>query len=158
MVSCYNNFLLHSLAAAWCHLINYAIGPSTLKPFQNHKYELPVGEWLLNFYMRDTRKGGSRMKALARWFVWWPGVDDELVKLVKECDRCQLIQHNPVQAPVSTSLGAIIISLGTATCWLHWPISVADPAMGPRGPGPPLFSYQNINIHYCVHAFFREYH
>ena len=36
--------------------------------------------------------------------------------------------------------------------------TVADPAMGPRGPGPPLFSYQNINIHYCVHAFFREYH
>ena len=31
VVSCYHNFLFHSLVVAWCHLVNYAIGPSTHK-------------------------------------------------------------------------------------------------------------------------------
>ena len=65
--------------------------------------------------MRDTKEGGSRFKALARLFIWWPGVYDELENLVKECDRCQLVQHNPVQAPVSTSLGATL----SPWEWLH---------------------------------------
>ena len=30
VVSCFHNFLLHSLAAAWCHLVNFATGLSTL--------------------------------------------------------------------------------------------------------------------------------
>ena len=29
---------------------------------------------------------------------------------------------------------------------------------GAQGAWPPLFSYQNTNIHYCVHAFLREYY
>ena len=31
VVSCYHNFLFYSLAVAWYHLVNYAIGPSTLR-------------------------------------------------------------------------------------------------------------------------------
>ena len=29
------------------------------------------------------------MKALARSFVWWPQIDNDLEELVKNCDDCQ---------------------------------------------------------------------
>ena len=38
------------------------------------------------------------MKALARSFVWWPGMNDDLKSIVKECNQCQLTRHSPPQA------------------------------------------------------------
>ena len=40
------------------------------------------------------------MKALARSFVWWPGIDNDLESVVKECNQCQLTRHSPAQAPL----------------------------------------------------------
>ena len=42
----------------------------------------------------------SRMKGLARSFVWWPGMDSELESKVKSCQSCQLQQDNPAKAPL----------------------------------------------------------
>ena len=44
--------------------------------------------------------GNSRMKSLARSFVWWPGIDHDLEKKVKMCDACQRVRHNPAPAPL----------------------------------------------------------
>ena len=44
--------------------------------------------------------GVSRMKALARSFVWWPGLDSDLEERVKKCDACQLNQKTPSLAPL----------------------------------------------------------
>ena len=47
----------------------------------------------------------SRMKALARSYVWWPGIDQEIVKEVKCCDKCQ--SHQTVPAPLGVARSPI---------------------------------------------------
>jgi hypothetical protein len=40
------------------------------------------------------------MKALARSYVWWPGNDSDIEKLVKQCFGCQKNQNMPAIAPL----------------------------------------------------------
>ena len=44
--------------------------------------------------------GVSRMKQLARSFVWWPGIDQEVEETVKHCDACQRSRNSPAAAPL----------------------------------------------------------
>ena len=37
----------------------------------------------------------TKMKALMRGLVWWPGIDTDIVKLVKHCSPCQQTQPSP---------------------------------------------------------------
>ena len=41
-----------------------------------------------------------KMKALARSYIWWPGIDKEIEKSAKTCSGCQLMQAEPSTAPV----------------------------------------------------------
>lgn len=40
------------------------------------------------------------MKSLARAYVWWPGMDGDLERRVKDCDRCQRPRNNPPPSPL----------------------------------------------------------
>ncbi len=40
------------------------------------------------------------MKALARSYVWWPGMDADIEKLAKECSVCQQLRPAPAVAPL----------------------------------------------------------
>ena len=42
--------------------------------------------------------GVSRMKALSRSLVWWPGLDADIEKMVKSCGPCQQSQPLPAAA------------------------------------------------------------
>ena len=42
-----------------------------------------------------THLGISSTKALARSYVWFPGLDEEIERKVKHCEACQLHQKNP---------------------------------------------------------------
>ncbi|XP_029172380.1 uncharacterized protein K02A2.6-like [Nylanderia fulva] len=42
----------------------------------------------------------SRMKALARNYVWWQGIDLEIEKTVRSCKECSRVQNNPKPAPL----------------------------------------------------------
>ena len=44
--------------------------------------------------------GISRMKALARSYVWWPKLDADIEVLARSCTKCILNQENPAQAPI----------------------------------------------------------
>ncbi|RXN16207.1 putative protein K02A2.6-like protein [Labeo rohita] len=44
--------------------------------------------------------GIVRMKAIARSYVWWPGLDADIELQVKMCQSCQQIQKMPSQAPL----------------------------------------------------------
>ena len=43
--------------------------------------------------------GVVRMKALARNYVWWPGLDEEIANMVMGCAECQAVRHLPAKAP-----------------------------------------------------------
>ena len=76
-----------------------------LKPFHNRRYELSCeqgcvlwGIWvvvpavlrgrLLN-ELHWEHPGICSMKAIARSFMWWPGLDGEIELVVKSCTVCQ---------------------------------------------------------------------
>ena len=43
--------------------------------------------------------GVSRMKALARSHIWWPGLDDDIKTLSSQCEACKTTAAMP--APVA---------------------------------------------------------
>ena len=87
-----------------------------LKPYQHRKHELsvhdgcilwghrvivpPVGRTKIKEELHIGHPGASRMKSLARSFVWWPGMDQEIEDAVKQCDQCQRTGHLPAVAPL----------------------------------------------------------
>ena len=50
--------------------------------------------------LHQGHPGVSRMKALARSIVWWPGLDAEIENKVKSCSDCQSNQKSPAAAPL----------------------------------------------------------
>ena len=50
--------------------------------------------------LHEGHPGVSRMKGLARMYVWWPGMDREIEDLVKACYECQACQPVPPAAPL----------------------------------------------------------
>ena len=60
----------------------------------------PQGRSKVLTELHEAHPGESRMKALARSYVWWPGLDQEIVKKVKSCDKCQSNQSAPAEAPL----------------------------------------------------------
>jgi transposase InsO family protein len=45
--------------------------------------------------------GVGRMRALARSYVWWPGLDEDLEAVAKSCQTCALNQPDPPKAAAS---------------------------------------------------------
>jgi len=39
------------------------------------------------------------MKALARSYVWWPGLDSDIEGLVADCEACKVMAVMPATAP-----------------------------------------------------------
>ena len=84
------------------------------KPYEQRKDELsvqngcilwgsrvvvpPPGRAPVIKMLHEGHPGVSRMKALARSVVWWPGLDLELEKQVKQCAECQEAQKSPPNA------------------------------------------------------------
>lgn len=50
--------------------------------------------------LHETHLGITKMKQLARRYVYWPGIDKDIERLVRECENCALIKSNPAEAPV----------------------------------------------------------
>ncbi|XP_060754227.1 uncharacterized protein K02A2.6-like [Neoarius graeffei] len=50
--------------------------------------------------LHEAHPGALRMKAVARAYMWWPGLDVALEDLVKSCTACQQIRNAPPVAPM----------------------------------------------------------
>lgn len=44
--------------------------------------------------------GMVHMKAIARSYVWWPKIDEDIEQRVRECAECQATRHSPPRAPI----------------------------------------------------------
>lgn len=50
--------------------------------------------------LHSTHFGSTRLKSLARGYVWWERIDKDIEELVKSCASCQVTRPNPVKAPL----------------------------------------------------------
>ena len=87
-----------------------------IKPFVTRRNELSIYDGCLMWGTRVVipaplqerilpdlhtgHPGVVRMKALARSFVWWPGIDQHIERLCCDCDGCQANASAPPKAPL----------------------------------------------------------
>ena len=50
--------------------------------------------------LHDGHMGVVKMKSVARSYVWWPGIDQDIETMAKSCTGCQRVQHMPAAAPL----------------------------------------------------------
>ena len=60
----------------------------------------PQGRASMLSELHETHPGFSRMKALARSYIWWPKMDQDIEDLVKGCQTCQENRASPTTAPL----------------------------------------------------------
>ena len=86
---------------------------SEFKPYWNRRLELsthagcilwglrvPQGRSAVLAELHGAHPGITRMKALARQWVWWPNLDQAIEDVVKHCEECQQDRPNPPPAPL----------------------------------------------------------
>ncbi|XP_038139940.1 uncharacterized protein K02A2.6-like [Cyprinodon tularosa] len=89
---------------------------TVFKPYSKKKLELSVkdgcvlwgsrvvvpkkGRSVILKQLHATHPGMSRMKGLARSYVWWPGMDSDVEKEVQSCHTCQENRKCPAGAPL----------------------------------------------------------
>ena len=87
-----------------------------LLPFWNHRNELSIETGCLLWGIRvvipkklrqrvleelhKDHPGIVRMKAIARSYHWWEGVDKDIESVVKSCQACQSVKNAPPNAPL----------------------------------------------------------
>ena len=50
--------------------------------------------------LHEEHPGVGRMKALARSYLWWPGLDGDIEAQVRSCTPCQVTRQDPAEAPL----------------------------------------------------------
>jgi len=53
-------------------------------------------------YLAELHKahmGIVKMKSVARMYVWWPSMNEDIERSIHECKHCQLQRKNPVNVP-----------------------------------------------------------
>ena len=45
--------------------------------------------------LHNEHMGISKTKSLARYYVWWPKIDEDIETLIKECEPCQVNRNEP---------------------------------------------------------------
>ena len=50
--------------------------------------------------LHEAHPGVSRVRGLARSYIWWPYIDKDVDSVVKACFECQQTRHSPSVAPL----------------------------------------------------------
>ena len=50
--------------------------------------------------LHRNHPGITRMKGLARSYLWWPGLDKDMEQYVAQCEACQAVRNSPAPAPL----------------------------------------------------------
>ena len=92
-------------------------GDSDIEPYSTHRLELssyqgclmwgmrvvfpPPGRTAVRQELHEGHPGIPNMKALARMYVWWPGMNADIEKYVRRCGECGQVQSSPPPAPLN---------------------------------------------------------
>ena len=60
----------------------------------------PQGRQSILEELHETHPGVNKMKSLARMYLWWPGMDADITRMVKACPVCQESRPSPATAPL----------------------------------------------------------
>lgn len=60
----------------------------------------PAGREAIMELLHNGHPGISRMKSIARSYVWWPNMDKQLEEKVKKCNTCQMTRHSTPPTPM----------------------------------------------------------
>ena len=60
----------------------------------------PQGRTQVLNELHEAHTGASKMKMLARAYVWWPKLDSDIEQLAKNCTTCQATSSSPPKAPL----------------------------------------------------------
>ena len=87
-----------------------------LKPYWNRRLELTLEDDCIMWGTRvivpcklqekvlqelhEVHFGIARTKAIARSYVWWPKLDNDIESLTKSCSHCQSVRNSPPVAPL----------------------------------------------------------
>ena len=87
-----------------------------MKPYFNRRDELsvangcilwgarviipPPGRENILHQLHESHPGINRMKSLARSYFWWPQLDNDIVRQVRNCHKCQSNRSTPPKAPL----------------------------------------------------------
>ena len=88
-----------------------------LQPYANKRLELTAEEGCLLWGLRviippdlqncmldelhSSHAGIVKTKEIARSYVWWPKLDQDIERMVRECGSCQKVKNVPAMAPLS---------------------------------------------------------
>ena len=91
-------------------------GDPELEPYSSRRLELtsyegcimwgtrivipPQGREAVLLELHEGHPGITRMKFLARMYIWWPGISADIEKSVRLCQDCQQVQSSPPLAPL----------------------------------------------------------
>ena len=76
--------------------------------------------------LHKSHPGITRMKAIARSYFWWGGLDKAIEDLAKSCSACQALQAVPAAAPLHPWVWPDIYSLEKNPCRFCWSFSGKD--------------------------------
>ena len=104
--------VMHYVQKGWLTQVS-----QDLKPFFNRKHELTLEDNCLMWGIRvivpakfqkrvltelhEDHPGISRMKSLARSFVWWPKLDNDIEPIAKSCLPCLSVKPSPPKSPLN---------------------------------------------------------
>ena len=110
-----------------------------LIPFKNRMNELTIEQGCILWGIRviiptklrqlvlqelhETHAGSTKMKSIARSYVWWPNLDRNIEELSSACIVCQSMRSDPPKAPVHPWTFP-------ATAWSRLHVDFAGPVQG----------------------------
>ena len=93
------SLVLSYVQNGWPHVVD-----NEVKPYEHRRNELTtearvvVPEACRKDILKElhvSHPGMVKMKSLARIHIWWPGIDKDIERMVRECESCQSIRNNP---------------------------------------------------------------
>ena len=49
--------------------------------------------------LHEAHTGMVKMKSVARMYVWWPTINQDIENCTHECKHCQMFKKDPAKAP-----------------------------------------------------------